>query len=133
VELATKAKSEDSRRGLAFYFAERCATRSMRYLSSILYAGARLRRVERKQALLRKDGPMRLEEAYPGARVRVRGSYRKPELRGTVGTIVKRWGKPSYAAVEVRFDGGRSELFWRHELEEIQEELQGNVAWLRWG
>ena len=77
---------------------------------------------------------MRLEEAYPGARVRVRGSYRKPELRGTLGTIVKRWGEPNYAAVEVRFDGGRSELFWRHELEEIQEEVQeGNFAWLRWG
>jgi hypothetical protein len=77
---------------------------------------------------------MKLEEAYPGARVRVRGNYRKPELRGAVGTIVKRWGEPNYAAVEVRFDGGRSHLFWRHELEEIQEEVQeGNFAWLRWG
>jgi hypothetical protein len=57
----------------------------------------------------------------------------KITAKGAVGTIVRRWGKPNYAAVEVRFDGGRSELFWRHELEEIQEGPQGNFAWLRWG
>ncbi len=90
--------------------------------------------MERKQALPQKDDPMRLEDAYPGARVRVRASYRKLELRGAIGTIVKRWGEPDYAAVEVRFDGGRSELFWRHELEKIHERLQGETfAWLRWG
>jgi hypothetical protein len=78
---------------------------------------------------------MRSEEALLGARVRVRSSYRKPELREAVGTIVKRWGHPNYAAVEVRFDSGRSELLWQHELEEIQEEeiREGTFSWLRWG
>jgi hypothetical protein len=78
---------------------------------------------------------MRLEEAPLGARVRVHRSYRKPELREAVGTIVKRWGHPNHAAVEVRLDGGRLELLWHHELEEIQEEefREGTFSWLRWG
>jgi hypothetical protein len=72
---------------------------------------------------------MKLEEARVGARVRVRSGYRKPELRGAVGTIVKRWGGPISATVEVRFDGGKSELFWRHELEKVDE---GAFVQLRW-
>lgn len=78
---------------------------------------------------------MRTEEARVGVRVRVRPGYRKPELcGGAVGTIVKVWGAPNYAAVEVRFDGGRSELLWRHEVEEIREEAKEDAfAWLRWG
>jgi hypothetical protein len=78
---------------------------------------------------------MRLVDVHPGAKVRVRASYRKVELRGAVGTIVKRWGSPNYAALEVQFEGGRSELLWRHELEEIREEAFGEnqFAWLRWG
>jgi hypothetical protein len=74
------------------------------------------------------------EETRVGARVRVRPGYRKPELWGALGTIVKVWGAPHYAAVKVRLDGGRSELLWRHELEEIPEEVQQGVfAHLRWG
>ena len=77
---------------------------------------------------------MRLEEALVGARVRVRSGYSKPELRGLVGTIAKRWGSPHYAVLEVRFDGGRSQLFWRHEVEMVQEEVQkGAFAQLLWG
>jgi hypothetical protein len=74
------------------------------------------------------------EETRVGARVRVRPGYRKSELRGTLGTIAKAWGAPHYAVAEVRLDSGRSELLWRHELEEIGEEGQQNVfAKLRWG
>jgi hypothetical protein len=77
---------------------------------------------------------MRSEEARVGARVRVRSGYRKAELWGTHGTIAKVWGSPNYAVVEVRLDGGRSELLWRHELEEIREEAhQGLFARLSWG
>lgn len=77
---------------------------------------------------------MRPEEAYVGARVRVRPGHRKLELWGTVGTIERRWGSPHYVAVEVRFDNGRSELLWRHELEEIGEHTgDGMFAQLRWG
>jgi hypothetical protein len=77
---------------------------------------------------------VRTEEARVGARVRVRPDYRKPQLRGAVGTIAKVWGAPNYAAVGVRFDDGRSELLWRHEVEEIREEAKEDAfAWLRWG
>jgi hypothetical protein len=77
---------------------------------------------------------VRTEEARVGARVRVRPHFRKPQLRGAVGTIAKVWGAPNYAAVEVRFDGGRSELLWRHEVEEIHEEAKEDAfARLRWG
>jgi hypothetical protein len=77
---------------------------------------------------------LRSGEARVGARVRVRPGYRKPQLRGAVGTIAKLWGAPHYAVVEVRLDSGSSELLWRHEVEEIREEVQQGVfARLRWG
>ncbi len=60
---------------------------------------------------------MKSEEARIGLRVRVSDSYRKPELRGAVGTIVQRYGHPNYLALDVRFENGRSELFWHHELD----------------
>jgi hypothetical protein len=76
---------------------------------------------------------MSLREARVGARVRVSPAYRKPGLRGTVGTVEKVWGEPHYAVVEARLDGGRSELLWRHEVEEIREEIREDVfAPLRW-
>ena len=59
-----------------------------------------------------------LEHARVGMRVRVHEGYRKPDLRGLVGTIKQRYGNDSYAAFEVRFEDGRSELFWSYELEE---------------
>jgi hypothetical protein len=65
--------------------------------------------------------------------VGVRPGYRKSGLWGALGTIVKVWGAPHYAVVEVQLDGGRSELLWRHELEEIREEVQQSAfADLRW-
>jgi hypothetical protein len=77
---------------------------------------------------------VRAGEARVGAKVRVRPGYRKPELRGAVGTIARIWGAPHYAAVEVRLRSGRSELLWCHELEEMREETQGGpFAQLRWG
>jgi hypothetical protein len=76
---------------------------------------------------------MRSREARVGVRVRVSPACRKPGLRGAVGTVESVWGEPHYAAVEVRLDGGRSELLWRHEVEEIREEVaQGVFTPLRW-
>ena len=84
-------------------------------------------------ALGRKGSPVRSEKTRVGTRIRIRSGYRKPELWGALGTIVKVWGAPHYAVVEVRLDSGRSELLWRHELEEIREEVQQSVfAQLRW-
>ena len=76
---------------------------------------------------------MRSREPRVGARVRVSPAYRKPSLRGAVGTVERVWGEPHYAAVEVRLDGGRSELLWRNEVEPIREEdAQGLFTSLRW-
>ena len=64
---------------------------------------------------------MRSEEAWVGKRVRVREDHRSASLRGREGTIVQRWGNPSYAALDVLLDEGNSLLFWFHELEEVDE------------
>jgi hypothetical protein len=77
---------------------------------------------------------MSLREARVGARVKIRPAHRKPGLRGAVGTVEKVWGKHLHAAVEVRLDGGGSELLWSHEVEEIREDIgEGALASLRWG
>lgn len=77
---------------------------------------------------------MNSKEACVGARVRVRDGRKKPELWGQEGTISNRWGAPHYAVLEVRFEGGRSELFWPHEVESAQEQAkEGLFVRLRWG
>jgi hypothetical protein len=59
------------------------------------------------------------EEAQIGKRVRVReGAHRRPTLPVTVGTIRRRWGDPTYLALDVLLDDGSLQLFWHHELEE---------------
>jgi hypothetical protein len=65
--------------------------------------------------------PMKSEGACVGKRVRVREDHRKASLRGRKGTIVERWGNPSYVALDVLLDEGEWQLFWYHELEEIKE------------
>jgi len=62
---------------------------------------------------------MRSEEAQIGKRVRVRTDYRKANLRAQEGTISKRWGDPAFTALDVLLDDGNWQLFWHHELEEI--------------
>ena len=64
---------------------------------------------------------MRGEQARIGARVRVGESGLRPEWRGLAGTISGRWGDPEYPAIDVRMEDGRSQLFWHHELERVQE------------
>ena len=64
---------------------------------------------------------MKPEEASVGMRVRVKKAYRKPQLRGAVGTIVQSYGHPDCVALEVRLADGSSQLFWDHELEEVEE------------
>lgn len=66
--------------------------------------------------------PMKSEEACVGKRVRVREDHRKANLRGRKGTIVERWGNPSYVALDVLLDEGEWQLFWFHELEEFGAE-----------
>lgn len=59
------------------------------------------------------------EEAQIGRRVRVREDHQAPDWRGKAGTIAKRWGDPSYTALDVLLDDGGRQLFWHHELEEV--------------
>ncbi len=64
---------------------------------------------------------MRSEEAQIGKRVRVRNDHRKTNLRSREGMITKRWGNPAYVALDVLLDDGNRQLFWHHELEEVDE------------
>lgn len=52
-------------------------------------------------------------------RVRVRPSLLRADLRGREGTITGRWGDPDYVALDVLLEDGTSQLFWHHELEEL--------------
>jgi hypothetical protein len=60
------------------------------------------------------------EEALIGMRVRVRDSLLRADLKGLEGTIARRWGSPHYLALDVLLDDGGTQLFWHHELEEIE-------------
>jgi hypothetical protein len=59
------------------------------------------------------------EQTQIGKRVKVREDHRTAIWRGQKGTIIKRWGDPTYTALDVLLDGGISQLFWHHELEEV--------------
>jgi hypothetical protein len=60
---------------------------------------------------------MRSEQAQIGARVDYSGVH--SEWRGLTGTVSGKWGSPAYLALDVLLDDGRTQLFWHHELEEI--------------
>jgi hypothetical protein len=62
---------------------------------------------------------MTSEEAQIGARVRVGESGWRSEWWGLTGTISARWGNPEYLALDVLLEDGRTQLFWHHELEEM--------------
>jgi hypothetical protein len=68
---------------------------------------------------------MRPEEAQIGTRVRVRKDHRKTGFRGREGTIAKRWGDPGYPALDVLLEDGNCQLFWYHELEDVDEDAGG--------
>jgi hypothetical protein len=68
---------------------------------------------------------MKPEEAQIGKRVRVRKDHRKAELRAREGTIVHRWGNPMYPALDVLHDEGDWQLFWYHELEQLDKDNSG--------
>jgi hypothetical protein len=68
---------------------------------------------------------MKSEEAHIGKRVRVRMDHRTANLRAQEGTIAKTWGNPAYSALDVLLDNGDWQLFWYHELEEVDEDRSG--------
>ena len=71
---------------------------------------------------------MRPEEARIGKRVRVKNDHRKTDFRGREGTIAHRWGDPAYPAFDVLLDGGHWQLFWHHELEDLEEDETGAAS-----
>ncbi len=74
-----------------------------------------------------------LVEARIGTKVRVQSDYSKPNRRGSIGTIKKRYGVPNYTAFEVLFPDGRTEMFWEHQLEEAKEpSARSNRWWVFW-
>ena len=64
---------------------------------------------------------MKSEDTRIGMRVRVRDSLLRADLKGREGTITERWGAPNYVALDVLLNDGRSQLFWHHELEKIED------------
>ena len=62
---------------------------------------------------------MRSEEARIGTKVMVGEAGLGSESRGLAGTIIGKWGHPEYLALDVLLDDGRTQLFWYHELDEI--------------
>jgi len=62
---------------------------------------------------------MRSEEARIGAKVMVGEAGLCSEWRGLAGTIIGKWGNPEYLALDVLLDDGCTQLFWHHELDEI--------------
>lgn len=63
---------------------------------------------------------MESQEALPGTRVKISRDHRKPELRGMVGMILQSYGDPGHAALDVRLEDGRTELFWHYQLEKAE-------------
>jgi hypothetical protein len=72
----------------------------------------------------RGGGVVRLREARPGVAVRVKDGLWRSEFGGMLGTVEHMWGHPDHPALDVRLEDGRSELFWFHELEKVQEEAR---------
>ena len=58
-------------------------------------------------------------EAQTGITVRVKMGHWKSRYDGMRGTVEHKWGHPDYPALDVRFEDGRSELFWFHELDKV--------------
>jgi hypothetical protein len=67
---------------------------------------------------------VKLREARPGVVVRVKDGLWKSEFGGMLGTVEHRWGHPDHPALDVRLEDGRSELFWFHELDKVQEKAR---------
>ena len=63
-------------------------------------------------------------EAHTGLTVQVKEENWKSRFSGMRGTVEHKWGHPDHPALDVRLEDGRSELFWFHELDKVQEEAR---------
>ena len=87
------------------------------------------RKREGRPELWEWEKKVEVEDTQVGASVRVQLDYRKPQRRGSVGTVKKRYGTHHYTAFEVLFPDGKSELFWEHQLEEAKELFSRPKRW----
>ena len=67
-------------------------------------------------------------EAHPGMVVRIKDDNSRPEFKGMVGVIKHRFGHPDYAALDVRLEDGRLELFWHHQLEKVEDSTTAQLT-----
>lgn len=64
---------------------------------------------------------MKSKDVKLGMLVRVSELHKNLDYRGQTGIVQQRFGNVDYAAFDIQFGDGRSELFWHHEFEISQE------------
>ena len=64
---------------------------------------------------------MKSGDVQVGMLVRVSEVHRNLDYRGQTGIVQRRYGNVDYAAFDLQFGDGHSEVFWHHEFEEAQE------------
>jgi hypothetical protein len=64
---------------------------------------------------------MKSADVQVGMLVRVSELHKNLDYRGRTGLVQQRYGNVAYAAFDIQFGDGRSEVFWHHEFEEAQE------------
>jgi hypothetical protein len=69
-----------------------------------------------------KGAIMRSKDVQLGMLVRVSELHRKQNYQGQTGVVHQRYGHVDYAAFDIQFVDGRSDLFWHHEFDEVQGE-----------
>ena len=62
-------------------------------------------------------------DAGRGTLVRVREGHSKTDFAGMLGTGQKVWAQSEHAAVDVRMEDGRLELFWLPNLDAADEDV----------
>ena len=66
-----------------------------------------------------EENLLQAHEVRTGITVRVKQQHWKSKFGGMRGTVEHKWGHPEHPSLDVRFDDGRLELFWFHELDEV--------------
>ena len=62
---------------------------------------------------------LKSHEARIGTSVGVIDGARRPG-KGRIGTVVQTYGHPDHLALDVRFEDGSIELYWYHELRNME-------------
>jgi hypothetical protein len=111
-----------TRGNVAYQQADVCATGHLVSLSTkpTRYKGYTYLRGVAANLISFKGGIIRSKDVQLGMLVRVSELHRKLDYRGQTGVVHQRYGNANYAAFDIQFLDGRSELFWHHEFDEEQ-------------